>query len=580
MNRKLSSVFAISFSSALLLSACAVPAPPIAINAPAAAPTALVAQPEAKQTAVVAPAQPAMPLLDGMGSHTRKITTAGEMAQKYFEQGLVLTYAFNHEEALKSFQESARLDPNCAMCQWGVAYVLGPNYNYPMDDAAVPAAYAAIQQAQALVKNGAATPVEIALIEALAKRYAAEPVTDRAPLDQAYAGAMREVAKQFPDDADVLTLFAESLMDLMPWNLWTKDGQPQPVTEELIATLEAALAKDPNHPGANHYYIHATEPSPNPEKAIPSAKRLETLVPGAGHLVHMPAHTYWRVGQYHDAAEMNVHAAHADESKNYVPDRTSRPLYPALYYPHNVHFLYTARMMEGRSADAIEAGRKLEEVVPIEMYRDLPFLEDFAPTHLFALARFGKWDEILARPQPPAELKFTTGVWHYARGLALLRQGKPDEAQKELDALLALANSKEMQEFGLSSFAMAGQLLTIAANTLEGEIAGAKGDLNHAIEHLETAVKIQDELPYIEPPAWYLPVRQMLGAALLDAGKPAEAEAVYREDLKQYPKNGWSLFGLAQSLKAQGKDADAADVQKQFEEAWQHADVTLERSSY
>jgi tetratricopeptide (TPR) repeat protein len=580
MKSKLSSVFAFPFTLALLLSACAVPAPPVAVKAPAEAPTALVAQPEVKPTAEGTPAQPAVSLLDGMGSHTRKITTAADMSQKYFDQGLVLTYAFNHEEALKSFQEAARLDPDCAMCYWGVAYVLGPNYNYPMDDAAVPKAYAAIQKALALATPSAATPVEVALIKALAKRYAAEPVQNRSALDQAYSDAMREVAKQFPDDVDVLTLFAESLMDLMPWNLWTKDGQPQPVTEELIATLEAALAKNPSHPGANHYYIHATEPSPHPEKAIPSAERLKSLVPGAGHLVHMPAHTYWRVGQYHDAAEINVHAAHADESMNFVPDRTSRPIYPALYYPHNVHFLYTARMMEGRSADAIEAGRKLEEVVPIEMYRDLPFLEDFAPSHLFALARFGKWDEILTRPQPPAELRYTTGVWRYARGLALLRQGKPDEAQKELDALLALANSKEMQEFGLSSFATAGQLLTIAANTLEGEIAAAKGDLDHAIEHLEAAVKIQDELPYIEPPAWYMPVRQVLGAMLLDAGKSAEAEVVYRDDLKQYPKNGWSLFGLAQSLKAQGKDADAADVQKQFEEAWQHADVTLKRSSF
>jgi tetratricopeptide (TPR) repeat protein len=437
-----------------------------------------------------------------------------------------------------------------------------------------------VQKALTLANGGAATPVEAALIGALAKRYAAEPIADRAPLDQAYADAMREVAKQFPDDADALTLFGESLMDLMPWNLWTKDGQPQAVTEELLATLEAALAKDANHPGANHYYIHATEPSPNPERALPSAERLKTLVPGAGHLVHMPAHTYWRTGQYDKAAEANVHAAHADEMGNYVPDRTSRPLYPALYYPHNVHFLYTARMMEGRSADAIEAGKKLASNMPIEMYRDLPFLEDFARPHLFALARFGKWDEILAQPKPPEELKFTTGVWHYTRGLAALRLGRLDDADAELKQLAALAASKEMQEFGLSSFATAGQLLTIASNTLEGEIAGARGNAEHMIEHLEAAVKIQDELPYIEPPAWYFPVRQALGAALLEADKPAEAEAVYREDLRQYPKNGWSLFGLAQSLKAQGKDADAAEAQKQFEEAWKNADVTLTSSRY
>lgn len=560
-------------AAGLALSACAVPAPP-ARNPESAA------QAAAEATTQSAPEQALAPLFDGMGSHTRKITTSSELAQKYFDQGLVLTYAFNHAEALRSFQEAARLDPNCAMCQWGIAYVLGPNYNYPMDDAVVPEAYAAVQKAQMLAKGDAAMPAEAALIEALAKRYAAEPVADRAPLDQAYADAMREVAKQFPDDADALTLFGESLMDLMPWNLWTKDGQPQAVTEELIATLEAALTANPNHPGANHYYIHATEPSPNPERALPSAERLETLVPGAGHLVHMPAHTYWRTGQYDRAAEANVHAAHADEMGNYVPDRTSRPLYPALYYPHNVHFLYTARMMEGRSADAIEAGKKLADNLPIEMYRDLPFLEDFAPTHLFALARFGKWDEVLAQPKPPQELKFTIGVWHYARGLAALRQGKVDDADAELRQLAALAASKEMQEFGLSSFATAGQLLTIASNTLEGEIAGAQGNVDHMIEHLEAAVQIQDELPYIEPPAWYFPVRQALGAALLEAGKPADAEAVYREDLRQYPKNGWSLFGLAQSLKAQGKDADAAEAQTQFEAAWKNADVTLTSSRY
>jgi tetratricopeptide (TPR) repeat protein len=575
-------VLGVSFALALLLPACAVPAPPAAVKAPAEtaaqAPAATQAPAQAEPAATSEPAAAAVPLYKNLGNHTHKITTSSSLAQQYFDQGLTLTYAFNHEEAIKMFKEAARLDPNCAMCYWGIAYALGPNINWPMDNAVVPDAYAAANKAQELA--GQASPAEQAYIQALAKRYAKEPVENRAPLDLAYADAMREVAKQFPDDADAATLFAEALMDLTPWNYWTKDGQSTDHTDEIVTTLESVMARNPNHPGANHYYIHATEASQNPERAIPAAERLATLVPDAGHLVHMPAHVYWRTGRYHDAVTANQHAIHSDEGLNFMPDRRGGSLYPALYYPHNIHFLFAASSMGGNSALALEAARKLVGGVPAETYRSFPFLEDFPPTALFALMRFGKWDDILNEPQPPDELKYTTGIWHYARGTALLRQGKLDDAEKELAPLKELAQSQEMQEFGLSSFATAGQLLTIAANTLEGEIAAAKGDAEHAIEHLQDAVNIQDELPYIEPPAWFMPVRQALGAALLDAGKPAEAEAVYREDLKQYPRNGWSLFGLVQSLKAQGKDADAAEAQKQFEEAWQHSDVELTASRF
>lgn len=554
--------------AASVMAACAAPpALPAAQTKPAEATSSM--------PAAASPA-PAVALYKNLGNHTHKITTSSPLAQQYFDQGLTLIYAFNHEEAIKMFNEAIRLDPNCAMCQWGVAYALGPNINWPMDGAVIPQAHAAVQKAQALAAQ--ATPAEQAYIKALATRYTEKDEGNRAELDKAYASAMREVAKQFPEDADAATLFGEALMDLMPWNFWTKAGEPTEYTPEILATLEAAMKLDPNHPGANHYYIHATEASQKPEVAIPSAERLATLVPDAGHLVHMPAHVYWRTGRYQDAITSNEHAIHSDEGHNFIPDGRTPALYPALYFPHNIHFLFAAESMAGKSAAALESARKLVSSVPMETYQAFPFLEDFPPMTLLAMVRFGKWDDILKEPKPPETMQYTTGIWHYARGMALLRQGKIEEAEKENVALAALAGSKVMQEFGLSTFATAGQLLSIAQNTLEGAIAGAKGDMDHMIEHLKTAVSIQDELPYIEPPAWYFPVRQALGVALLDKGAADEAELVYREDLKQYPNNGWSLYGLVQSLKAQGKDQEAAETQKLFEEAWQHADVKLSSS--
>ncbi len=548
-----------------MLSGCVLPPPPRA-NAPAQpAPTP-------------APAVTAVPLYKNLGQHTRKITTSSPETQQYFDQGLILTYAFNHAEALKMFKEGIRFDPNCAMCYWGIAYVLGPNYNAAMDKAAVPDAYAAVQKADELAHASKISDVEHALIHALGERYSKVVVENRAALDKAYADAMRDVNKQFPNDADILALFAESLMDVMPWNLWTKDGKPTENTKEILTALEAAFKIDINHPGANHYYVHSTEASQTPELGLPAAERLATLVPDAGHLVHMPAHTYWRVGRYHDAAEINKHAIHADEGHNFVPDRVGINVYSVGYYPHNIHFLFAAASMEGNSAIALEAARKLASTIPVEAYAVLPQFELFPPSTLFTQVRFGLWDDIMKEPQPPAQLKYTTGIWHYARGMALLRKGNVADAKKELLQLNTLATSDEMAKLGLLSFATAGQLLTIAANTLEGDIAGAEGDMNAQIKHLEEAVKIQDGLPYIEPPAWYFPVRQALGAALLKAKKANDAETVYREDLRQYAKNGWSLFGLAQSLEAQGKDA--TEARKQFDEAWKYADVKLTTSSY
>ena len=442
---------------------------------------------------------------------------------------------------------------------------------------AVPEAYQAIQQALALAPK--ASEAEQAYIQALAKRYAAEPVADRMPLDTAYADAMRALSQRYPDDLDAATLLAEGLMNLSPWNYWDADGQPTTYTNEIVATLESVMQRDPNHPGANHYYIHTVEASSHPERAVPSAERLARLVPGVGHLVHMPAHIYWRVGRYHDAATANEHAIHSDEQ--YIPDRNAQGgFYSVAYYPHNIHFLFAATQMEGRSELALETARKLVERVPDEVYREIPMLEDFRPMPLFALVRFGKWNEILQEPQPEAEFVYTTGMWHWARGMAHLRLGQFDQAAEHQAQLATIAELDAMKEFTLWSFEKAGTMLAIASHVLTGELAGARGQPEEMVAQLQEAVSIQDSLAYMEPPPWYYPVRHNLGAALLDVGRAAEAEAVYRKDLEQYRNNGWSLFGLAASLRAQGKMDEAAEVQKQFEAAWQYADIQLTSSRY
>ena len=516
-------------------------------------------------------------LMDNLGDHHHAITTDNEMTQKYFDQGLILSYAFNHELAVASFKEALKYDANCAMCYWGIAWALGPNINLPMDNALVPDAWAALQKAQELAPN--ASPKEQAYITALAARYAPEPVDDRAPLDLAFADTMREVMNAYPEDLDAATIYAEALMDTIPWNYWDEEGQPREATIEILAALESVLERNPDHPAANHYYIHATEASDNPGLALASAERLETLVPGAGHLVHMPAHTYWRVGRYQDAYRINIQAHNADENTvGGTPDQGT--FYSLAYYPHNIHFLFAAAQMLGNSSNAIDAASRLVSKIPEEAYRAVPPLEDFRPMLYYALVRFGKWEEILAEPAPTDNLQLATGMWHFARGMALLRTNELEEAQQALAEVQERAGRPEMATFGLPSFATAEQILKIASGILAGEIAAAQGDYDTAVAELEAAVAIQDSLPYIEPPSWYYPVRQTLGAVLLEAGRAEDAEAVYRTDLEQYPLNGWSLYGLTQALEAQGKNEEAAAVQAQFEEAWQYADVELTASGF
>ncbi len=522
------------------------------------------------------PTQPlSAPLFDDLGTHHHAISTDVPLAQRYFDQGLILAYGFNHAEALRSFEAAAKLDPNCAMCFWGQAFVRGPNINKPMDDADVAAAYAAAQKALALSATVSAR--EQAYIEALAQRYAPAPVADRSALDRAYAEAMRGVVKRHGEDLDARALFAEAQMDLMPWDYWTKDLEPKPATSEVIATLEGILKEDPAHVGAIHFYIHIVEASTTPERAEPYADRLRNLVPGAGHLVHMPSHIYIRVGRYHDASVANELAASADES--YIAQCNAQGFYPALYYPHNIHFLWFSSAMEGRSAVSIEAARKLARNIPIEQIPQLPFLEFFLPMPLFGLVQFGKWDEILAEPAPPGELIYWTAIWHYARGLAYLAQGDFAAAKGEGAALTTISKSDDLEAMEVPLL-MGKSLIFIATDILNGELAGAERLYSEQINALKMAVERQDALPYMEPPYWYYPVRQSLGVALLNAEQPAQAEAVYSRDLEINRENARSLYGLAQSLRAQHRDAEAAQATKRFTQAWSRADVTLTTSRF
>jgi len=521
------------------------------------------------------------PLFEGMGKHRHPITTRDPNAQRYFDQGLVIDFAFNHAESVRSFKAAQKLDPDCAMCFWGEALALGPNINVTSNGVVVMSdderrnAYAAIRKAMALKDQPGLTEAERDYIDALAVRYNGDPSTDRAPLDLAYVDSMRALHHKYPQDDDAAALFAESMMNTMPWDYWLDPGNPKPLTEEVLAALEGVLQRSPEHPLAIHLYIHAVEASSQPDRAEAPADTLRELVPGAGHLVHMPSHIYWRVGRYADASEANVMAAAVDEA--YIAACNAQGFYPAAYYPHNIHFLWAASSMEGRSAVAIEAARKVAANVRLEMIEEFPGVEFFNTIPLLALVQFGRWDDVLREAAPPEGLEYSQAIWHYARATAFAKQGKLDEARAEHAALVPLRDATDVV-FLDSIYYPATTLLSIADSLVLGEIAMAEADHAAAIAHFEKAVETQDGLPYTEPPFWYYPTRHNLGKALLAAGRAADAEAVYRKDLEQYPHNGWAMFGLVQALEAQGKDA--SEMRAHFDRTWSQADVTLSASRF
>ncbi|MGA7306504.1 MAG: tetratricopeptide repeat protein, partial [Rhodothermales bacterium] len=508
-------------------------------------------------TAATAQEQLAVPLYDNLGDYHYGIATDVPAAQQYFDQGLRLYYAFNHMEAVRAFNEAARLDPTCAICHWGTALAFGPNINLPMDSASGIAAYQALQLARENEEHAA--PKEKALIDALSRRYAPVPPDDRTALDTAYSQAMKDVVLQYPEDLEARTLYAESIMDLSPWNYWNKDGSPRPDTPELLGQLEQVIEVSPHHPGANHFYIHAVE-AVQPERAVAAAEHLAGLMPGAGHLVHMPGHIYVRVGRYLDAIHANEHAVHADET--YIADQNPAfGVYVAGYYPHNYDFMAFAASMIGRSAQAIGATEKMVTLVPEEMLRapGMAFLQHHQTRHLQFKVRFGRWDDILATPPPADDLPHALAMWHYAHGRALAAKGDVAGAAVDLAAVRATAENPELADIRLE-YSTSGMILGIAAEVLAGEIAATEKDYPTAIEHLREGARREDELVYGEPPDWSVPVREELGLVQLAAGQPAEAEKTFREDLDRFPDNGWSLHGLARTLRAQNRTDEAEAV--------------------
>ena len=520
-----------------------------------------------------------IPLFGNLGTHHYPISTSVPAAQRYFDQGLILAFGFNHAEAARSFRQAYQLDPKCALCYWGEALVLGPNINAQMDPSAVKQAYQAAQQSLYLADS--VTDKEKALIRALSTRYSKEAPEDRTQLDEAYAAAMRRVAQRYPDDAVLAALLAESLMDLHPWDFWTIQGKARPWTAEIVTSLEQALQIDSNNPLANHLYIHTMEASPVAEKAIPIAKRLASLVPDSGHLVHMPAHIYIRLGRYRDAVLTNQHAVKIDQG--YLSHSHAESIYTVAYVPHNHHFLWAAAIKTGQQALATKAAVDTASLVTPELILEPGFsgtLQHFYILPLYTKALFGEWDAILKEPAPATDLVYPKGIWHYARGLAMLRKGKSNEALREREMLQKIISDPAIAELTIFDLNPVKLILQIAAEILHGEYAAQGKNYDLAISHLNRAVDLEDGLNYTEPKDWYLPPRQVLGAVLLSEGRAEEAERVYLKDLEQHPQNGWSLFGLAQSLKAQNKNNDSQSVQHQFEIVWADADVTLTNSRF
>lgn len=520
-------------------------------------------------------AKPIAPALTGLGDQHHPITTRSPEAQRFFDQGLRLQYAFNHQEALRAFKEAARLDPETPMAYWGWALVLGPNLNLPMKPDVVPQAWQAIQKAMALRHR--ASEQERAYVEALAARYERDPKADRAPLDAAYAEGMKRLHEKYPEDTDAATLYAAALMNLSPWNYWNRDGRPRAHTPAVLAALDGTLQRDPAHEGALHYKIHALE-AVDPDAALSAADALRGLAPAAGHLVHMPSHIYMQVGRYAEAYEVNRLAAEADEG--YLMQCRSQGIYPLTYYPHNLHFLVWAGIMQGRRQEALAAARRVAAKVPADLREDnWALYQTLLSLPLYTLARFGQWEAILAEPQPEEGVRFHRGMSHWARGLAYVHTGRPAQARSELAGLVRIQEDPKTPEV-LVGMSNASTLLTIAREVLQGELAARERRFDEAIGHLDRAVRLEDSLAYGEPPDWYYPSRHNLGAALLEAGRAREAEVVYWQDLRRYRDNGFALMGLAQSLAAQGRQEEAAEAERRYRAAWAQAAAPLVSSRF
>jgi tetratricopeptide (TPR) repeat protein len=503
-------------------------------------------------------------LLPGLGSRSYKVSTASKLAQRYFDQGLRLAWGFNHAEAQRAFQKAQQLDPQCAMCYWGEAYSLGPNINVPMDDKAIAPASAAAAKARELA--GKSTPSEQMLIEAVSARYSTDPKAARPKLDTAYAEAMKRAAARFPNDLDIAAMYAESLMILSPWDYWEPGGAKlKPVVAELVQTLERVLNKQPDHVGAIHLYIHAVEASNDAKRAERYADRLAKLAPGAGHLVHMPAHIYFRIGRYKDSLAINRSAVKVDET--YIQRYKPQGVYPLAYYPHNVHFVLVSAQMSGQGGTAVEAAQKLGGVISDDAARAVLLLQPVKAAPFFAHAQFSEPATVLALTDPGADFPYIRAAWRYARGIAQVRRGDASAAGTELAEIERITKSTDFKPFESWNIP-AKDVTVIAAHVLRARMAQAKNDLAGAVRELEAAVALQDKLPYMEPPYWYYPVRQTLGAVLALKGEHQKARDAFRESLQKTPNNGWALYGLAQTYAREGKPREAREVEKHLARAW------------
>ena len=564
------------FAAAIVLAAgCALPA--WAADMPASTPMNMPMTMPAMPAVYMGEAdKPGAPVFKGLGDLHHPISTQNPQTQMFFDQGIKLLIGFNHAEAIRSFREGARLDPDCAMCWWGVAFALGPNINLPMPGDAVAPAWAALTKARALEDK--ASPEEKEWIEALAQRYMEKPPADRHPLDEAFAQAMGKLAHDHPDDLDASVFYAEAMMDTQPWDYWEADGvTPKGHALEIVSTLEGVIAKKPDHPGALHLYIHAVEATTTPERAEAAADKLETLMPEAGHIVHMPAHIYYRVGRYADAVHVNELAAKTDE--DYIAACKAQGYYPLGYYGHNIHFLWTSSEMEGRYGSAIDAARRLIKATdPESIAAQMPQAELYAFVPVVTQLRFGKWHEVLQEKRPDPKLSLDRAVSLYARGFAYANIGKFAQARHDLAMLKAMPDSA-FDKYGAVGMP-AKTMHDVATALLTGEIARKTHHLSAAIVSFRAAAELEHQIPYSEPPYWHQPVSHILGAALLEAGDYAGAEAVYRDSLKVYRLDGWALNGLALALDREGKTAEAAAAREQFAAAWQMADVKIASSRY